>query len=68
MKSNEGSWKLEKISDDKTKAIYTVEVGFGWLVPKQIAEQLTKVNLPQTLAAFKERAEKEAGSKERKEA
>lgn len=57
MKKNSGSWHLTKISDNITEAIYRIDVDFGWLVPKMIVEQLTKTQLPETLDAFKKRAE-----------
>ena len=59
MKSNDGSWKLEPLEGGKkTKAEYSIDIGFGLFVPKMITNQLTKVNLPATLKAFKEEAEK----------
>jgi len=57
MKSNSGSWKLEALTKDRTKAYYQVDVSFGWLVPKLIVNQLTAIQLPQMLDAFKRRAE-----------
>lgn len=57
MKTNSGSWRLEKISDSETLAHYEVDVSFGWLVPKGIVDQLTKTQLPEMLEAFKSRAE-----------
>ena len=57
MKTNSGGWRLEKISDSKTKALYSVEATFGWMVPKALVEQVTKLQLPEMLNAFKHRAE-----------
>jgi ribosome-associated toxin RatA of RatAB toxin-antitoxin module len=57
MKKNEGSWTLEPVGKNKTKAIYDLDVGFGWMVPQSLVDQLTKVNLPLMLESFKKRAE-----------
>lgn len=57
MKKNSGSWKLESLGKDKTKATYSIDIGFGWMVPKMIVDQLTSSQLPEMLAAFKKRAE-----------
>ncbi|MBN8555353.1 MAG: SRPBCC family protein [Deltaproteobacteria bacterium] len=57
MKKNSGSWELEAVSDKKTKALYKIDIDFGWMVPKMIIDQVTKTQLPQTLEAFKKRAE-----------
>jgi ribosome-associated toxin RatA of RatAB toxin-antitoxin module len=57
MKKNSGSWELKAISDAVTEAIYSIDIDFGWLVPKMIVEQVTKTQLPETLEAFKKRAE-----------
>jgi ribosome-associated toxin RatA of RatAB toxin-antitoxin module len=57
MKVNSGGWKLEEISENKTKATYFIELGFGPLVPKKISQMLSEIQLPQTLEAFKKRAE-----------
>jgi len=57
MKKNAGSWELTSLGPKKTKALYSIDVDFGWLVPKMIIDQVTKTQLPDTLKAFKERAE-----------
>jgi ribosome-associated toxin RatA of RatAB toxin-antitoxin module len=57
MKSNEGSWKLKSLSDSQTEANYSIDISFGWLVPKMIVNEVTKTQLPEMLEAFKERAE-----------
>jgi len=57
MKTNSGAWRLEKISDSKTKAFYSVDATFGWMVPKFLVDQLTELQLPKMLEAFKSRAE-----------
>jgi hypothetical protein len=57
-----GSWEL---SDDKgrTRAIYSVEIQISRppLVPQalvdRVSDELTKIQLPKTLEAFKKRAE-----------
>ncbi|MDR0965381.1 MAG: SRPBCC family protein [Myxococcales bacterium] len=57
MKSNDGGWALEAIGPNRTKATYTLDVGFGLLVPKAIANLLSEKTLPRTLQEFKTRAE-----------
>jgi len=57
MKENRGAWLLEPIGETKTKAIYQIDVRFGWMVPKLIVKKLTETQLPQLLASFKKRAE-----------
>jgi len=63
MKVSNGSWDL---SDDRgrTRAVYSVEIQLGRLplVPQavvdRVSDELTKVQLPRTLDAFKARAER----------
>lgn len=57
MKSNNGGWDLEAIGPHRTRATYTIDVGFGLLVPKAIANLLSEKTLPRTLQEFKTRAE-----------
>jgi len=64
MKISNGSWELSA-DGNRTRALYTVEVQVAKppLVPQafvdRVSDELTKVNLPRTLAAFKARAEGE---------
>lgn len=64
MKVSNGSWVLSA-DGNRTRALYTVEVQVAKppLVPQafvdRVSDELTKVNLPRTLAAFKARAEEE---------
>jgi coenzyme Q-binding protein COQ10 len=60
MKKNSGAWKLKSLSESTTEALYSIDVEFGWMVPKIIVDQLTKIQLPELLEAFKLRAEKKA--------
>lgn len=57
MKDNQGSWLLEPTGEGTTKAIYTVEMALGALVPKAIVKALVENSLPKMLDAFKRRAE-----------
>jgi ribosome-associated toxin RatA of RatAB toxin-antitoxin module len=57
MKSNDGGWTLQEAGPGRTRATYSVEVGFGLLVPKSVSGFLTERNLPKMLEAFKKRAE-----------
>lgn len=62
MKVSNGAWDLEDVGG-KTRALYTVEIQIAKppLVPQavvdRIADELTRVQLPRTLDAFKRRAE-----------
>jgi coenzyme Q-binding protein COQ10 len=62
MKVSNGSWELED-AGGKTRARYTVDIQIAKpaLVPQaivdRVADELTRVQLPRTLAAFKRRAE-----------
>jgi ribosome-associated toxin RatA of RatAB toxin-antitoxin module len=63
MKVSNGSWELGD-ADGKTRARYTVEIQIAKLplVPQalvdRISDEMTRVNLPKTLDAFKARAER----------
>ncbi len=63
MKVSNGSWELHP-ADGRTRARYSVEVQVAKppLVPQvlvdKVSDELTRVQLPRTLAAFKARAER----------
>jgi ribosome-associated toxin RatA of RatAB toxin-antitoxin module len=63
MKLSNGAWRLEPQPGDRTRALYTVEVQIAKppLIPQKlvdrVTDELTRVQLPRTLAAFKQRAE-----------
>lgn len=63
MKISNGSWDLAD-EDGRTRALYTVEVQIARppLVPQavvdKVTDELTRVQLPRTLEAFRARAEK----------
>ena len=54
---NDGGWDLEEIGENRTRAAYTIDVGFGLAVPKAISNRLIGSSLPTTLESFKKRAE-----------
>jgi coenzyme Q-binding protein COQ10 len=62
MKVSNGSWDLAD-EGGKTRALYTVEIQIARppLVPQlivdRVSDELTRINLPKTLDAFKARAE-----------
>jgi ribosome-associated toxin RatA of RatAB toxin-antitoxin module len=62
MKVSNGSWELSAV-DDQTQAIYSVEIQVSRppLVPQalvdRVSDELTRIQLPKTLEAFKARAE-----------
>lgn len=58
MKKNSGSWELKALGESLTEARYSIELDFSLWVPKAITQTLVEKNLPQTLKAFKKRAEK----------
>ncbi len=63
MKVSNGSWDLSP-EDGRTQAIYTVEIQIARppLVPQaivdRVSDELTRIQLPKTLDAFKARAER----------
>lgn len=63
MKVSNGSWALAA-EGEKTRAVYTVEIQIARppLVPQMIvdrvSDELTRIQLPKTLEAFKARAER----------
>lgn len=57
MKDNHGSWVLERVGENSTRANYSVEVKFGLLVPGALVKAMISNELPQMLNAFKNRAE-----------
>ncbi len=63
MKVSNGSWELSA-KDGRTHAIYTVEIQVSRppLVPQaivdRVSDELTRIQLPKTLEAFKARAER----------
>jgi len=63
MKVSNGSWDLSP-ADGQTRAVYTVEIQIYRppLVPQaivdRVSDELTRVQLPRTLEAFKARAER----------
>ncbi len=61
MKSNAGNWTFTKISDDKTKALYSLDVKFRGLVPSSITDQLAKANLPAMMDGFQKMIKDHAG-------
>jgi ribosome-associated toxin RatA of RatAB toxin-antitoxin module len=65
MKVSNGAWELSA-ADGGTRALYTVEIQISRppLVPQaivdRVSDELTKIQLPKTLDAFKARAERKA--------
>lgn len=56
-KDNKGSWKLKELEGGRTKATYSLEASFGWMVPKALVTKGIEMELPKLLDAFKKRAE-----------
>lgn len=55
--TNNGSWKLEKVDDNKVLATYTVDCEFNIWVPSMVRDFVVGSRLPATLEAFKVRIE-----------
>ena len=53
-KTSTGSWKLEDEAG-KTRATYTIDVGFKTFVPGPVAKALIQVNLPSMMSAYHKR-------------
>lgn len=64
MSRNDGSWMFEAISPQTTRAIYRIDVQFGWLVPQKIVDMLTETQLPDLMRSFKDRVESVARSQD----
>jgi len=58
MKSNDGSWTIEKTDSGGTRATYAIELNLGALVPASLERALAEQGLPNMLSNFKTRAEK----------
>ena len=56
-KRNEGGWILEDLDGARTHATYRIDVAVGVFVPGSIVNRLVGQTLPDTLRAFKLRAE-----------
>lgn len=56
-RANAGGWILEALPDGTTRAHYRLNVEVGMFVPGAIVTRLVGRDLPQTLRAFKARAE-----------
>ncbi len=63
MKGNVGNWAFKSLAEHRTEATYTIDLSFGALVPKAIANFLADQSLPKMLSEFKGRAEKLWGAK-----
>lgn len=58
MTYNEGSWSLAAIDAHSCEATYMIDVRLGRFVPAVITSRLKSYSLPQTLARFKQQAER----------
>lgn len=62
MKSNNGSWKLEALDKNSTKATYTIDIKLALFIPGPISKMIVGSNLPAMMAAFKKRIESKKGT------
>lgn len=66
LRANEGAWELEPLAGPNgeawTRATYRVEIQLAFFVPSPIIAMLTGARLPETLQAFRARAERLAGA------
>ncbi len=57
--ANDGGWELEPLDEGRrTRATYTLDVRVGMFVPGSIVRSLLDQSLPDTLARFKDEAER----------
>lgn len=66
MRSNTGSWNLKAVGKDKTEVTYSIDIGLGLLVPRQVTNILVGSNLPKMLDEFKKHSEKTLKAKKKK--
>lgn len=57
-KTSVGSWVLQPLGPNKTKATYSVDATFKVFVPGPIAKALVQVNLPNMMQAYHKRVQK----------
>jgi coenzyme Q-binding protein COQ10 len=57
LKGNTGSWSFRALGENRTEAVYTIELSFGALVPKAVSNFLADQSLPKLLSQYKARAE-----------
>jgi ribosome-associated toxin RatA of RatAB toxin-antitoxin module len=46
MKKSNGSWEFTDLGKGRTKAVYSLDVGFSMFAPQKIVDQVAKANLP----------------------
>ena len=51
-KKNEGSWMLEQMGENETRATYILDVDLKIFIPKMISKKLVSSNLPRTMESF----------------
>jgi len=61
IKGNTGSWTFRPLGENRTEAIYNIELSLGPLVPKAISSFLAEQSLPRLLSQYKARAESLGG-------
>lgn len=54
-KTCDGSWDLEALGENSTRATYEASASFGVFVPKMITSALLKANLPGMMLAYHRR-------------
>lgn len=54
---NEGSWRIESLTETRIRAQYQLDVRVGAFVPKAITDRLAAAVLPDMLGEWKTRAE-----------
>lgn len=57
LRRNTGSWVLADLGAQGVRATYSLDLDFELLVPRGITSRLAGTSLPQTLDAFRKRAE-----------
>lgn len=57
LSTNTGSWELEAVDAEHTKAVYTLKLELARAIPAAVRDRLIGAGLPKTLERFKLRAE-----------
>jgi ribosome-associated toxin RatA of RatAB toxin-antitoxin module len=65
MDSNDGSWVFTSLEKNLTDAAFSIDIGFPFWVPGQLAEGAIKSTMPKMMKHFKSEAEKKAAGRKR---
>jgi coenzyme Q-binding protein COQ10 len=57
IKGNTGSWTLRPLGENRTEAVYSIDLSLGALLPRAVSNFLAEQSLPRLLSQYKARAE-----------